>query len=144
MPSQPATEVKSEQRDELPFAVVALGVPGALLVADAFQRKREARLARDLIRAARRDWSAGAGQARFDWPQPGVTGASARALAAFIEKQSEDHEARLTLVTESVAGRLGNIPFEFVTVPDLASLGEPANKAALWRFFQGLVLEADR
>ena len=124
--------------DEVPFAVDALGLPGALLVANAFSRGGETTLAKDVLRAARRDWSAAVGQARFDWPQPGVAGASAPALAAFVEKQAENFDAKLVLVAESAAPRLGDCAFEFVRVPDMASLADPRNKRLLWRRLQGL------
>ena len=124
--------------DEVPFAVVALGLPGAVLVVDAFPRKQEAALARDLLRTARRDWSAAIGQTRFEWPQPSLSGASGPALMAFVEKQVEDFGARLLLVTESAAGRLGDCPMEIVRVPDLPALADPRNKSALWRRFQQL------
>lgn len=137
-PGQPAEQGAPAGQEEPPFAIVALGVPGTLLLVDAFRHKQEARLARDVVRAVRRDWSAAVAQARFDWPQPGASGASAPAVAAFIEKQAEDHGARVMLVSESVAARLGKAPFEFVTLPDPASLGEARNKLALWRHIQKL------
>ena len=143
VPSEPGAqgsgaEVEAERRDDAAFAVVAYGLPGALLVAEASRRREEAVLARDVLRAARRDWSAAVGQARFEWPQPGVSGEPGPALAAFVEKQAEDFRARLVLVTESVAGRLGDCPVEPVTVPAPSSLAEPRSKAALWRRLQQL------
>ncbi len=128
----------SEAPGEAPFSIVALGAPGVLLLVDALQRSGEARLARDVVRAVRRDWSAPVEQAQFAWPQPGASGASAPAVTAFVEKQAEDHAARLLLASESVAARLRDAPFEFVAVPDLASLAEPRNKLALWRRIQEL------
>ncbi len=126
--------------DEAPFAVQALGLPGVLLVAGAFSRRREQALAKDVLRSARRDWSATVEQARFDWPQPGAAGKSNSALAAFVEKQAENCAAQLVLVTESTVPRLGNCPFEFVKVPDMSSLTDPRNKQALWRRLQALAL----
>ena len=138
VPSAPGAQRSAEsgepaRRDDTAFAVVALGLPGALLVVDASPRRREAQLARDVLCAARGDWSAVVQQARFEWPQPGVPGAPGPALTAFVEKQAEDFGARGVLVTESVAGRLGDCPLDLVRVPDLASLVEPRNKVALWR-----------
>lgn len=143
VPSEPgargsAAEVEPQRRDEAAFAVVAFGLPGALLVAEASTRREEAVLARDVLRAARGDWSAAVGQARFEWPQPGVSGKSGPALAAFVEKQADDFRARLVLVTESVAGRLGDCRLQPVTVPAPSSLAEPRNKVALWRRLQRL------
>ncbi len=126
--------------DEAPFAVQALGLPGVLLVASAFSRRHEQALARDVLRAARRDWSATVEQARFDWPQPGAAGKSNSALAAFVEKQAENCAAQLVLVAESTVPRLGNCPFKFVEVPDMSSLADPRNKQALWRRLQALAL----
>ncbi|MCY4563476.1 MAG: hypothetical protein OXE40_03245 [Gammaproteobacteria bacterium] len=140
-PSVPGTEQSAatdaaERVDDAPFAVVALGMPGALLIVDASPRRQDAVLARDVLRAALRDWSAAVGQARFEWPQPGVKGAPGPALTAFVEKQAEDVSARLVLITESVAGRLGDCPLDLVSVPDLPSLAETRNKIALWRRIQ--------
>ena len=133
-----AATVEPERGDATPFGVVAYGLPGALLVVDASPRRQAAVLARDVLRAARGDWSAAVGRARFEWPQPGVSGAPGPALTAFVEKQAEDVGARLVLVTESVVGRLGDCPLELVSVPDLLSLTEPRAKVALWRRIQQL------
>ena len=146
-PGQPPARPEAEesvaavvpgQPGEPPFTVVAFGVPGALLVVEAPPRGPEAVLARDVLRATRRDWSAAVRQARFEWPQPGVAGASRRALAAFVEKQAEDFGAHLALVTESAATRLGGCPVNFVTVPDLQALADPQQKRELWRRVQQL------
>ena len=134
----PPATVEPEQPDEPPFAVVAFGVPGALLVADASPRRQEALLARDVLRAASGDWSAAAARARFDWPQPGASGVSGPALAAFVEKQVEDTGARLLLVTDAAAERLDHWPRGTVGVPDLPSLADPEKKLTLWRRIQQL------
>ena len=131
--SLPPAGATAAPRDATPFAVVALGVPGALLVVPAFSGRGEATLARDLVRAARRNWTAEVAEARFDWPQPGVSGKSTPALAAFVEKQAEDFKAELMLVSESASRYLGDFPVELVRVPDMASLAEPRNKLKLWR-----------
>ena len=133
-------ETASRQQAETPFAVEALAVPGALLVANAFSSRGQAMLAKDVVRAARRDWAAVVRQARFDWPQPGASGASSPALGAFIEKQAEDCAATLLLITESAAAHLHDDALEFTAVPDIASLSDPHNKLALWRRLQMLRL----
>ena len=121
------------------FSVVALGLPGALLVASAFPaRGGEARLAQDLIRAARRDWAAGVRQARFDWPLPGAQGSSRPALTAFVEKQAEDFAPECLLATESVASRLQSAPLRPTVIPELHSLAAPDAKRKLWQQLQAL------
>lgn len=121
-----------------PFAVQALGVPGALLIAGTFARAGDAVLARDIVRTARRAWSASVRQAGFSWPQAGASGEPAPALGAFIEKQAEDCAAETLLVTESAAARLGDCALTFVSIPDLDTLADPQNKVALWRRLQAL------
>lgn len=130
------------------FSVIASGLPGALLVASAFPlRSGEARLAQDLVRAARRDWTAEVRHARFDWPQPGARGSSRPALAAFVEKQAEDFAAQCLLATESVAARLQDASFppaiSPVTIPELQSLASPEAKRKLWQQLQALGRPAD-
>ena len=130
------------------FSVVASGLPGALLVASAFPlRSGEARLAQDLVRAARRDWTAEVRHARFDWPQPGARGSSRPALAAFVEKQAEDFAAQCLLATESVAARLQDASFppsiQPATIPELQSLASPEAKRKLWQQLQALGRPAD-
>ena len=131
------------------FSVVASGLPGALLVASAFPLcSGEARLAEDLVRAARRDWTAEVRHARFDWPQPGARGSSRPALAAFVEKQAEDFAAQQCLLaTESVAARLQDASFQPVIqpaiIPELQSLATPEAKRKLWQQLQALGRPAD-
>ena len=137
-PLAPAEPSNAAAQPVAPFAVVALGVPGALLIAGAASRRAESALAKDLVRAAGRDWSVAVRQARFDWPQPGVSGAPAPALAAFVEKQAETFAAKRLLVTETVAMRIEGGAFEFVRVPEMASLADPQNKKKLWRQLQEL------
>ena len=129
-----------ERRAEARFAVEALAVPGVLLVAGASSRRGETLLAKDVVRAARRDWSAAVRRARFDWPQPGAAGASGPALAAFVDKQAEDCGAKILLITACAASHLADCPFDFVAVPDIASLAEAQNKLVLWRRLQELRL----
>ena len=108
----------------------------------------EARLAQDLVRAARRDWTAEVRHARFDWPQPGARGSSRPALAAFVEKQAEDFAAQQCLLaTESVAARLQDASFQpaiqLATIPELQSLAAPEAKRKLWQQLQALGRPAD-
>ena len=145
-PPQPAvSKSPPASQTEPAFSVVASGLPGALLVASAFPlRSGEARLAEDLVRAARRDWTAEVRHARFDWPQPGARGSSRPALAAFVEKQAEDFAAQQCLLaTESVAARLQDASFQPATIPELQSLAAPEAKRKLWQQLQALGCPAD-
>ena len=134
----PADSRETGNLDTEPFTVVALGVAGALLIAGGFARAGDASLARDVVRALGRDWSAKTKKVQFTWPQAGASGAPGPALAAFIEKQAEDHAAGTLLVTESVAARLGADMQNFASVPEIETLTDPRNKAALWRRLQTL------
>lgn len=132
--SRPASETA------LVFAIVVLGLPGALLAASAFPpRSSVARLAQDLLRAARRDWAAEVRQVRFDWPLPSAQGAFRPALAAFLEKQVQDFAAERLLATESVAQRLKDAPLQLIVIPELQALADdPEAKRKLWQRLQEL------
>ncbi len=131
------TRAAASQHEES-FTVVALGVQGALLIAGGVTRAGDAALANDVVRALRRDWSVTARKAQFTWPQAAASGDPGLALAAFVEKQMEDHAAGMLLVTESVAARLGADAGRFVTIAEVETLSDPRNKAALWRRLQRL------
>ena len=133
-------QMASPTRAETAFSVEALAAPGVLLVAGAFTRPGEVMLAKDVVRAARRDWSAGVRRARFDWPQPGAAGEPGPALEAFVEKQAGDCGAKLLLITELAAALLHPVPLKFTPVPDIATLSDPQGKLALWRRLQELRL----
>ncbi len=130
-PQQPAPAT------DAPYAVVALGAPGILLVVEHSTNRGDAILARDIVWAACGDWTPPVRQARFDWPQPGATGSSAPVLAAFIEKQAEDHGAQRVLVTASTARRLDANAEHFIEIPDLSSLADGEAKSALWQRVRG-------
>ncbi len=134
----PSTAPPPARAADPPYTVVAHGAPGVLLVVDALEGGGGVILARDIVRAVCRDWAGAVGQARFDWPQPGASGASAPALAAFIEKQVEDYGAKRLLIAESTASRLGDDADDFIRVPDLPSLGDAEAKSQLWRLLRGL------
>ena len=139
--SEPTTPDTSRRGDSVnavpvtdpPYSVAALGAPGVVFVVEGLQNRGDATLARDIVWAACRDWTLRVGRARFDWPQPGASGSSAPVLAAFIEKQVEDHGASRVLIAESVANRLDEQSDDFIQVPDLSSLAEREDKLALWR-----------
>lgn len=144
--AEPAASARPAAADTAPverFSVLALAVPGAVLVLEGSPSKTDLRLAMDVLAAASGDWQARPSSRRFDWPPavaadtlPADVAAGARALKAFVDKDVADHRARTLLATEFVARRLHEswAGCTLVTLPELAALGgNPDAKRALWQ-----------
>lgn len=119
------------------FALTATCAQGVLVATSAFANRKQAALAADIARCAGRDWSADLKQLRFDWPLPGITGAAAPALCAFLDKQMQDFAVQRPLVTASMARKIPPDAFDCIAIPDLEQLEDADAKRELWRRLQG-------
>lgn len=150
LPAPPAPVAGPIGRQDADFSLVALGQPGALLLLAAEPVGREARFVRDLLAAAARNHRDAPLSRRFDWPPapglPGIDqpGASARALAAFLDKARADTDARRVLVDPGVAARVValELPISVITLPTLADLArDGVAKRALWAALAAMTRE---
>ena len=119
------------------FALTATCAQGVLVATGAFANRKQAALAADIARCAGGDWSADLKQLRFDWPLPGITGAAAPALCAFLDKQMQDFAVQRPLVTASMARKIPSDAFDCIAIPDLEQLEDADAKRELWRRLQG-------
>ena len=119
------------------FALTATCAQGVLVATGAFVNRKQAALAADIARCAGRDWSADLKHLRFDWPLPGITGAAAPALCAFLDKQMQDFAVQRPLVTASMARKIPPDAFDCIAIPDLEQLEDADAKRELWRRLQG-------
>lgn len=119
------------------FALTATCANGVLVATGAFANRKQAALAADIARCAGRDWAADLEHLRFDWPLPGITGAAAPALCAFLDKQMQDFAVQRPLVTASMARKIPPDAFDCIAIPDLEQLEDADAKRELWRRLQG-------
>ena len=120
------------------FRLTATCAQGVLVATGAFASRKQAALAADIARCAGRDWTADVKHLRFDWPLPGITGAAAPALRAFLDKQMQDFAVQRPLVTASMARKIPPDAFDCIAIPDLEQLEDADAKRELWRLLQGL------
>ena len=123
-------------------AVESVALPGVVLLLEVLNSRRDARLARDLVAAAARNWSQPPLQRRFSFPldsgnpaDSNQASAVRRALRAFVDKDLQDHEARVVLYVGSVAERLPDAwpGVQVLTVSDLVEFSrDPQAKKDLW------------
>jgi len=153
----PENETVAEPRAESPevveaeaqtaWAALSLAVGGVVLLVDGESSQRDLRLAMDILAAACGDWAGKPSSRRFDWPPGGVARAAAggaaaarRALAAFVDKDLTDHQARLLVCTESLAELVPqpSASWRRLVIPELDTLGRDAEaKRALWEALAG-------
>jgi hypothetical protein len=119
-----------------------LALPGVVVLMEALSSRRDARLARDLVTAAAGNWSQPPVERRFSLRLDAGEGADSnqasavdRALRAFVDKDLQDHHARVVLYVGSVAKRLPDSwpDLRVIRVPDLTALSrDPKAKQLLW------------
>lgn len=121
---------------------MSVALPGVVVLLEDLSSKRDARLVRDLVTAAVGNWSQPPVQRRFSLPldagkgaDPEQVSAVDRALRAFVDKDLQDHQARVVLYVGSVAQRLPDSwpDLRVIRVPDLAGFSrDPKAKQVLW------------
>ncbi len=125
-------------------SAISLAAPGVVLLVEGGISRRDHRLARDLLAAVTGDWRAKAVNRRFDWVSEqgdeSAADTARRALWAFVQKDLEDHVARLLVCVAPLAERLpegvpeDGIECRRLIVPALAALGHDAGaKRAVWQ-----------
>lgn len=146
---EPRTESPEvvEAEAQTPWAALSLAAGGVVLLVDGASSQRDLRLAMDILAAACGDWAGKPSSRRFDWPPGGAARAAAggaaaarRALAAFVDKDLTDHQARLLVCAESLAEFVPqpSASWRRLVIPELDTLGRDAEaKRALWEALAG-------